>query len=71
MGCSSGAPGLPPEVAKGALRAWAFDRIAEMLNAEGLMPRTGARWWGKTVNNILSAQRSGFGDGGIVQKQII
>jgi DNA invertase Pin-like site-specific DNA recombinase len=33
-----------------------FDRIAEALNAEGLKPRTGERWWGKTVNNILSAQ---------------
>jgi len=33
-----------------------FDRIAEGLNAEGLKPRTGERWWGKTVNNILSAQ---------------
>jgi DNA invertase Pin-like site-specific DNA recombinase len=33
-----------------------FDRIAEVLNAEGLKPRTGAQWWGKTVNNILSAQ---------------
>jgi DNA invertase Pin-like site-specific DNA recombinase len=33
-----------------------FDRIAEALNAEGLKPRTGERWWGRTVNNILSAQ---------------
>jgi DNA invertase Pin-like site-specific DNA recombinase len=33
-----------------------FDRIAEALNAEGLKPRTGARWWGRTVNNILKAQ---------------
>lgn len=33
-----------------------FDRIAEVLNAEGLKPRTGERWWGKTVNNIVSAQ---------------
>jgi DNA invertase Pin-like site-specific DNA recombinase len=32
-----------------------FDRIADTLNTEGLMPRTGERWWGKTVNNILSA----------------
>jgi DNA invertase Pin-like site-specific DNA recombinase len=32
-----------------------FDRIAGVLNADGLKPRTGARWWGKTVNNILSA----------------
>src|SRR5579863_1832748 len=33
-----------------------FDRIAESLNSEGLKPRTGERWWGKTVNNIISAQ---------------
>jgi len=33
-----------------------FDRIAEALNGDGLKPRTGDRWWGKTVNNILSAQ---------------
>jgi DNA invertase Pin-like site-specific DNA recombinase len=33
-----------------------YDRIAEMLNTEGRKPRTGARWWGKTVNNILTAQ---------------
>jgi DNA invertase Pin-like site-specific DNA recombinase len=33
-----------------------FDRIADVLNSEGLRPRTGARWWGRTVNNILSAQ---------------
>src|ERR1017187_2505383 len=31
-----------------------FDRIADVLNAEGLKPRTGARWWGRTVNNILT-----------------
>ena len=33
-----------------------YDRIAGVLNAEGLKPRTGARWWGRTVNNILAAQ---------------
>jgi len=33
-----------------------FDRVADALNAEGLKPRAGVRWWGKTVNNILSAQ---------------
>ena len=33
-----------------------FDRIAEALNAEGPKPRIGQRWWGKTINNILSAQ---------------
>ena len=32
-----------------------FDRIAARLNAEGVKPRMGARWWGCTVNNILSA----------------
>ena len=31
-----------------------YDRVAEALNAEGLKPRTGERWWGKTVNNILT-----------------
>lgn len=30
-----------------------FDRIADALNAEGLRPRRGARWWGRTVNGIL------------------
>lgn len=33
-----------------------YDRIAKALNAEGFKRRTGERWWGKTVNNILSAQ---------------
>ena len=33
-----------------------FDRIAEVLNAEGLKPRTGIQWCGNTVNNNLSAQ---------------
>lgn len=32
-----------------------FDRIAAILNEAGEMPRAGKRWWGKTVNNILSA----------------
>ena len=31
-----------------------FDRIAEILNGEGYKPRSGARWWGKTINGILS-----------------
>lgn len=31
-----------------------FDRIAAALNAEGIKPRRGARWWGQTINNILS-----------------
>lgn len=33
-----------------------FDRVAEALNAANTKPRTGERWWGKTVNNILVAQ---------------
>jgi DNA invertase Pin-like site-specific DNA recombinase len=40
-----------------ALRAegMGYDRIAEVLNAEGRKPRIeGGRWWGKTVNGILS-----------------
>ena len=32
-----------------------FDRVAAALNAVGVKPRTGARWWGKTVNKILTA----------------
>ena len=32
-----------------------FDRIAESLNKEGLKPRSGMRWWGKTINKILSS----------------
>jgi DNA invertase Pin-like site-specific DNA recombinase len=31
-----------------------FDRIADVLNTEGLKPRTGKRWWGKTISNILT-----------------
>ena len=31
-----------------------FDRVAEALNAEGIRPRAGERWWGRTVNNVLS-----------------
>ena len=31
-----------------------FDRIAEQLNAEGVRPRTGQRWWGRSINNVLS-----------------
>jgi hypothetical protein len=30
-----------------------YDRIAGQLNGEGVKPRAGGRWWGKTVNNIL------------------
>ena len=30
-----------------------FDRIAGRLNTEGIKPRTGARWWGRGVNNVL------------------
>lgn len=32
-----------------------FDRIADVLNSEGCKPRTGERWWGKTINGILSS----------------
>lgn len=44
----------------GALRdlGMGFDRIAEALNAKGNRPRTGERWWGKTVNKILAAKNS-------------
>ncbi len=40
-----------------ALRAsgMGFDRIAATLNAEGVKPRRGERWWGLTVNKILTA----------------
>jgi len=31
-----------------------FDRIATALNAEGVKPRRGARWYGSAVNNVLS-----------------
>jgi antirestriction protein ArdC len=31
-----------------------FDRIAEALNAEGIMPRRGKKWWGLSVNKVLS-----------------
>ena len=33
-----------------------FDRIADSLNAEGIKPRRGARWWGRTINNILAGK---------------
>lgn len=44
-----------------ALRAegLGYDRIAAVLNAEGYKPRSGEKWWGKTVNNILSAEATG------------
>jgi hypothetical protein len=42
-----------------------FDRLADLLNAEGLKPRTGARWWGRTVNNIVSAELCGNHEHGI------
>lgn len=32
-----------------------YDRIAARLNEEGVKPRSGGCWWGKTVNNILGA----------------
>jgi hypothetical protein len=31
-----------------------FDRLAEQLNAEGIRPRKGERWWGRGVNNTLA-----------------
>jgi DNA invertase Pin-like site-specific DNA recombinase len=33
-----------------------YDRIAAALNAEGIKPRRGVRWWGRTINDILSAK---------------
>lgn len=30
-----------------------YAKIAEILNAEGISPQSGSRWWGKTVNLIL------------------
>jgi DNA invertase Pin-like site-specific DNA recombinase len=44
-----------------ALRAegLGFDRIAELLNAEGIPTRTGKRWHGVVVNRILGGTRSG------------
>ena len=41
-----------------ALRAqgMGFDRIAQSLNEEGIKPRRGKRWWGLTVNKILTGK---------------
>ena len=38
-----------------ALRAasMGYDKIADQLNAEGMKPRSGQRWWGCSVNNTL------------------
>jgi DNA invertase Pin-like site-specific DNA recombinase len=33
-----------------------FDRIAAKLNEEGIRPRRGPRWWGLTVNKILTGK---------------
>jgi len=43
-----------------ALRAsgMGYDRIAAELNSEGIKPRKGERWWGRTINNVLSAARA-------------
>jgi DNA invertase Pin-like site-specific DNA recombinase len=40
-----------------ALRAsgLGFEKVAAQLNAEGIKPRRGAKWYGKTVDKILSA----------------
>jgi DNA invertase Pin-like site-specific DNA recombinase len=53
-------PGESAVVARmAALRAsgMAFQKIAAELNAKGISPRRGARWYGKTVDNILAAQK--------------
>lgn len=34
-----------------------YDRIAEQLNAEGIKPRRGVRWWGRGINNVLKEAR--------------
>jgi DNA invertase Pin-like site-specific DNA recombinase len=41
-----------------ALRAegMGFDRIAKQLNEDGIRPRRGERWWGLTVNKILTGK---------------
>jgi DNA invertase Pin-like site-specific DNA recombinase len=31
----------------------AYDAIADQLNDEGIKPRSGQRWWGKSINNAL------------------
>ncbi len=31
----------------------AYDAIADQLNAEGIKPRSGQKWWGKSINNTL------------------
>jgi DNA invertase Pin-like site-specific DNA recombinase len=54
--------GEPDTIARmKALRAsgMGFDRIAAALNAEGVKPRRGERWWGLTVNKILTAAEKG------------
>jgi DNA invertase Pin-like site-specific DNA recombinase len=42
-----------------ALRAsgMGFDRIAAALNVEGIKPRRGEKWWGLTVNKILTGDQ--------------
>ena len=41
-----------------ALRAegMGFDRIAQQLNDQQIKPRRGKRWWGLTVNKILTGK---------------
>jgi DNA invertase Pin-like site-specific DNA recombinase len=34
-----------------------FDRVAAQLNAEGLKPRRGKKWWGMSINQILNRRR--------------
>jgi Recombinase len=40
-----------------------YERIAGQLNAAGVQPRAGGRWWGKTVNNILRQAGVACGQG--------
>lgn len=40
-------------------RGFALDRIAETLNAEGVRPRAGVRWYPTTIQRVLAASASG------------
>lgn len=35
-----------------------MDTIAEMLNAEGVAPRSGSQWYGSSVRNVLVRSRA-------------
>ena len=39
-----------------------YEGIAAQLNGEGVQPRAGGCWWGKTVNNILRKARPAVED---------